>query len=153
MYQLWHYRVPGIEGFPVSKHIGWESNGKTKPFAVGTMVRAVEGDFISIPSKDLVEEMSSYREHDVGGGESTWGGVGSHDDLVSSFQLAVTVARLEVPIDPSMSQAAFTIDQESPEYSGGQGEEVEAFNEHDREPEIFNLYGNEEDGEGDDFWN
>ena len=67
--------------------------------------------------------------------------------------IAVTVARLEAPIDPTEAKAMFTIDQESPEYSGGQGEEVEAFNEHDREPEIFNLYGNEEDGEGDDFWN
>jgi hypothetical protein len=154
LYPLWQYRMPGVVGFPVSKHVGWESNGRTKPYAVGTMIRVLEGDFVSVPSKELIEELSSYREHDVGAGESTWGGVGSHDDLVSAFQIAVTVARLEQPIDPAEAASAFTIDQDAPTFAGGGGtEEVEAFNERDNAPEIFNLYGNEDEDDGESFWN
>lgn len=93
LYTLWHYRVPGTSGTPESKHIGWESNLKTKPFAVNTMVRAVEEDNVNIYSEELVMEMSSYRL--LSRMDEEYGGENRHDDLVSSFYIAYAVAKLE----------------------------------------------------------
>jgi hypothetical protein len=93
LYTLWHYRIPGTSGTPQSKHIGWESNLKTKPFAVNTMVRAVETDTVNIYSQELVMEMSAYRQ--LSRQDEEYGGVNRHDDLVSSFQIACAVAKLE----------------------------------------------------------
>lgn len=93
LYTLWKYRVPGSEGTPQSKHIGWESNLKTKPFAVNTMVRAIEEDSVNVYSEELVIEMSSYRL--LSRADEEYGGENRHDDLVSSFYIALAVARLE----------------------------------------------------------
>lgn len=93
LYTLWNYRVPGTSGTPQSKHIGWESNLKTKPFAVNTMVRAVEADTVNIYCEELVMEMSSYRL--LSRADEEYGGENRHDDLVSSFYIACAVAKLE----------------------------------------------------------
>lgn len=95
LYDLMPYRMPGVRGMPKTKHIGWESNYKTKPYAVSMMVRMVERDALIIPSEELVMEMSSYRQDNPFGDDTSYGGVGSHDDLVSSFQIMCAVMRME----------------------------------------------------------
>lgn len=104
LYEVDRYRMPGVHGMPKSKHVGWESNAKTKPYAVNWMVRMIEGDMIEVPSKDVVLEMSNYRQLDNFGDEGSYGGAaGLHDDLVSAFQIMAAVMRLETSTIPGES--------------------------------------------------
>jgi hypothetical protein len=104
LYQIYHYRMPGVADMPFSKHIGWESNAKTKPTAVAWMCRTIENNMIAVPSEEVVTEMSSYRQHDPFGDERSYGGAaGRHDDFVSSFQIMHAVMRLEMGIIPGSS--------------------------------------------------
>jgi len=82
---LYRYETPGVRGMPAGKHIGWQSDFKTKPMAVGRMTRRVESDMIDVPDQELVREMSSFRSG-VNGYEEEYGGAaGRHDDLVAAF--------------------------------------------------------------------
>lgn len=130
LYPLWHYRMPGVEGLPSSKHVGWESNGKTKPFAVAAMKKAIEGNQVKIPSLELVKEMAAYRQHGAMADEASFGSVGTHDDLVSSFQIANAIGRLESMVDPTASDDGFTVDLDDPPPLGDSGGfRVESFDE------------------------
>ncbi|GAC1496155.1 MAG: hypothetical protein NVS1B2_16000 [Vulcanimicrobiaceae bacterium] len=92
---LYRYQQPGIHKMPASKHIGWESNAKTKPMMVAYSVRMVAQDLIDLPDEDLVMQMSSYRQTDSFGDSGSYGGAaGRHDDLVSSFQILCAVLRI-----------------------------------------------------------
>lgn len=108
LYEIFKYRMPGVKGMPQSKHLGWESNSKTKPYAVGWMVRMVETNAIDIPSREVVMEMVNYRQTDPYGDEGSYGGAaGKHDDLVSSLQIGCALLRLEtatVPGDDTASE-------------------------------------------------
>ena len=130
LYPLWHYRMPGVQGFPASKHVGWESNGKTKPFAVGKMVKVIEDDSVDIPSKELALEMASYRQQGTKGFDATWESVGTHDDLVSSFQIANAISSFEAEIDPGQSSQPFEVDLDAmPIGDSGGTPSAEAFDE------------------------
>ena len=132
LYPLWNYHMPGFAGFPVSKHVGWESNGKTKPFAVSAMVKAVESALVDIPSKDLALEMASYKQHGANADEASFGSVGTHDDLVSSFQIAYAISRFEAAIDPGASTAPFEVNLDAmPIGDSGGFDTAEAFDEFD----------------------
>lgn len=100
LYEVDKYRMPGVTGMPKSKHIGWESNPKTKPYAVNMMARVVEKDYVDIPSEEVVLQMSCYRQKDNLGDQGSYGGAGGHDDFVSSFQIANAVCRLEAQTIP-----------------------------------------------------
>ena len=92
---LYRYQVPGIVGMPKTKHVGWESNAKTTPMAVGHMLRMVERDLIDIPDELLVREMSAYRQTDSFGDEGSFNGAsGRHDDMVSMFRIGCAWLRL-----------------------------------------------------------
>ena len=140
LYPLWHYRMPGVQGFPQSKHVGWESNGKTKPFAVAAMVKAVEDDMVDIPSKELALEMASYRQHGAMADEASYGSVGTHDDLVSSFQIANAISRFEAAVDPGQSNQSFEIDLDAmPVGDSGGTPSVEAFDEFESRAALTHL--------------
>ena len=100
---LYRYQAPGVHGLPKTKHIGWESNAKTKKLAVDYCLRMIERDIIDLPDKETILEMSSYRQLDSFGDESSFGGAaGHHDDLVSALQILCAVIRLNaspVPTD------------------------------------------------------
>ena len=92
---LYRYQQPGVHGMPKSKHVGWESNMKTKPLMVNYTLRMVDRDMIDIPDEDVVLEMSSYRKYDDAGDTSSYGGAaGRHDDLVSMLQIGCAVLRI-----------------------------------------------------------
>jgi hypothetical protein len=92
---LYRYQQPGVHGMPKSKHVGWESNAKTKPLMVNYTCRMVERDMIDIPDEDVVLEMSSYRQLDSFGDTSSYGGAaGRHDDYVSMLQIGCAVLRI-----------------------------------------------------------
>ena len=114
LYPLWNYRVPGIAGFPASKHVGWESNAKTKPFAVAAMVKAVESELVDIPSKELALEMASYKQHGAMADDASFGSVGTHDDLVSSFQIAYAISRFEAALQPGENEDVGVVDLNAP---------------------------------------
>jgi hypothetical protein len=149
LYEVDHYRMPGVAGMPKSKHIGWESNAKTKPFAVGSMVKMVEQNLVDIPSEQLVLEMASYKQHGAMADETSFGSVGTHDDLVSSFQIALAVSRLDAAIDPGEAQEAFYVDLDTPV-----GEtELEAFDEFEAKELDQYRYGTDDDDDYDsDGW-
>lgn len=129
LYPLWHYRMPGVQGFPPSKHVGWESNGKTKPFAVAAMVDCVENNRVSLPSKELAMEMASYKQQGFRDGEMQYNSVGTHDDLVSAFQIAYAISRFEAAIDPQASSETFEINLNAPSIGDAGGMRVEPFDE------------------------
>ena len=146
LYTLWHYRIPGTSGTPQSKHIGWESNVKTKPFAVNTMVRAVETDTVNIYSEELVMEMSSYRL--LSRQDEEYGGENRHDDLVSSFYIACAVAKLEGALLGADWEPR-TIDLDVPVPSDSQREPFDPF----ESPEGLPYREAEDEDESDDlFW-
>jgi hypothetical protein len=129
LYPLWHYRMPGVQGFPASKHVGWESNGKTKPFAVSAMVQSVENKQVEIFSKELVQEMAAYRQQGAMADEASYGGVGAHDDLVSAFQIANAICRFEARINPQESDESFEVNLDAPPIGDAGGMHVEPFDE------------------------
>jgi hypothetical protein len=146
LYSLWHYRIPGTSGTPTSKHIGWESNLKTVPFAVNTMVRAVETDTVNIYSEELVMEMSSFRQ--LSRIDEQYGGVNRHDDLVSSFYIACAVAKLEGALLGAEWEPR-TIDLDVPVPSDGSREPFDPFEP--QEPSPYD-YGEEEEDADDLFY-
>lgn len=113
LYEVDRYRMPGVAGMPKSKHLGWESNSKTKPFAVNWMVRMIEKDMIDVPAEDVVLELSNYRQLDNFGDEGSYGGAaGTHDDYVSSFQILCGVLRLETTMS-AQENDSYEIDLDS----------------------------------------
>jgi hypothetical protein len=92
----YRYRVPGIHRMPSGKHIGFESNAKTTPIAMGFMLRMVERDMIDIPDERIVVEMASYRQTDAFGDEGSFGGAaGRHDDFVAALRILCFMLRIE----------------------------------------------------------
>ncbi len=86
------YFMPGVKGTPPSHHVGWESNGKTKPMAVGYLQDMIErGDF-DIPDAACILELSSYKKY-AGVGGDEFGGEGSHDDLVVVLYILAALIR------------------------------------------------------------
>src|SRR5208283_1289194 len=106
----YRYQAPGVHGMPSSKHVGWESNAKTKPLMIGYSVRMVEADMIDIPDEDTVMEMSSYRQTDRFGDECSYKSIGMHDDHVSAFQIGCAMLRLRSSVDPRESSESVEID-------------------------------------------
>lgn len=99
------YEFPGKQGMPASKHLGHETNDKTKPFMVSSSVRMVEGDTIDVPDERLVLEMSGYQKHGQGGYAEDYGGSGGkHDDMVSAFQILCMHLRLRAATIPGEAE-------------------------------------------------
>ncbi len=104
--KLYRYQMPGVHGMPSGKHIGWESNAKTKRLAVDYCVRMIERDSIDMPYEETILEMSSYQQLSNYGDESDFGGAaGRHDDLVSALQILCAVIRLNAAVAPSNEEA------------------------------------------------
>ncbi len=90
------YIQPGVHGQPKTKHIGWESNAKTKPQMVNFTQRHIELDRIWIGDELMVEELSSYRQLDDYGDSSSYGGdAGTHDDSVTALEIGIVRMRQE----------------------------------------------------------
>jgi hypothetical protein len=97
--KLYRYEQPGVHGLPPGKHVGFESNAKTVPTAVGFMLRLVERDLIDIPDAQVVTEMSSYRQTDQFGDEGSYGGAaGRHDDAVAMLRMGAYMLRIRRPM-------------------------------------------------------
>ena len=108
---IYKYRHIGAVGAPATKHLGWESNSKTKPLMVGYSVRMVDSDAIDIPDELLVTEMSSYRKMDAMDNEMSFGAAsGTHDDCVSSFQILCAALRMSEPVLPGDQPMATEVD-------------------------------------------
>jgi hypothetical protein len=153
LYEVDAYRMPGVKGMPKTKHIGWESNSKTKPYSVNMMVRMVEKDVIDIPSEQLVMEMSSFRQHDPFGDEGSYGGVGGHDDLVSSFMIMCAIMRLETATVPGEARI-IEIDQDDPDVMPGgdiYATDPEPFDLLAPQPEAEEDYGYSWEGGGESY--
>jgi len=102
---LYRYETPGVRGMPAGKHIGWQSDFKTKPMAVGRMTRRVESDMIDVPDQELVREMSSFRSG-VNGYEEEYGGAaGRHDDLVAAFAILCAILSIRSATVSGQSEA------------------------------------------------
>ena len=116
---LWRYRFPGVHNMPASKHIGWESNVKTKPIMVGHTLRMVERNLIDIPDKDTILQMASYRQLDSYGDESSYGGAaGRHDDLVTALQIVCACTRImsaTIPGDADAEEVSLGLDDSDDE--------------------------------------
>ena len=129
---------------PKSKHIGWETNGKTKPIAVGFLRSAVEKDQIDIPDEQIIIEMSAYRaSRSSGEEESSYDGEGMHDDLVACLQIAVAVARLGMYVGEKMDAEAMD------EYAGSDADEQQMDSEIGWDQETGGESGFEDEDEGD----
>jgi len=146
LYPLWHFRAPGIEGNPQTKHIGWESGQKTKGFAVNTMVQAVETNSVNIYCEELVMEMSSYRL--LSRIDDEYGGENRHDDLVSSFYIACAVAKLEGALLGAEWEPR-QIDLDVPVPSDSEREPFDPFEEQEGTGQSWDS---EDDGESDLFY-
>lgn len=95
LYEVYRYQVPGVHAMPKSKHIGWESNAKTKALMVNYMLMMVNQRLIEIPDERLVDEMASYKQLDPYGTETSFGGAaGIHDDLVTGFSMLCAMLRI-----------------------------------------------------------
>ena len=93
-FHTYRYVAPGVHGQPKSKHIGWESNAKTKPMMVEFTRRMIDQDLLDVPDYDTVIEMASYKKIDDYGDSSSFGGSsGRHDDLVSSLEIGAVLLR------------------------------------------------------------
>lgn len=102
--KTFRYFHPGVHKGKPSNHIGWESNGKTKPIMVDFLTRHVQKNLLHIPDKEIITEMSSYRRLGDYGDASDYGGVGAHDDLVTAIEIAlVTLRRTEWNYEDSLS--------------------------------------------------
>ena len=85
---MFTYVQPSVKGQPKSKHIGWESNAKTKPMMVDYLQRSIERDLIDEPDETTILEMTAYRQIDDFGDSGSYGGqAGTHDDNVSALQI------------------------------------------------------------------
>jgi hypothetical protein len=87
------YFNPGSKGSKPTNHIGWESNGKTKPLMVDITTMHVQRDLIDIPDEDIITEMSIYRRTSDYDDKNSYEGVGGHDDLVTGLEIAVVTMR------------------------------------------------------------
>lgn len=102
----YRYQQPGVHNMPRSKHVGWESNAKTKPMMVAFTSRMVEKGMIDIPDADVVLEMSSYRKLDDFGDTASYGGAaGRHDDYVSMLQIGCAILRIRSATIPGEADA------------------------------------------------
>ena len=97
----YRYEVPGIHQMPSGKHLGFESNAKTTPMAMGLMLRHVERNQIDIPDERIVIEMASYRQTDPYGDEGSFGGAaGRLDDFVSALRILCFMLRFKAATFP-----------------------------------------------------
>lgn len=87
------YFNPGQRGSKPSNHIGWESNGKTKPLMVTNTVNHVQRDLIDIPDEEIITQMSIYRKLTEYEDAGSYGGVGGHDDFVTALEIAIVTMR------------------------------------------------------------
>lgn len=111
---VFRYRQPGVHKMPASKHIGWESNAKTKPLMVETTRRMIERDLIDVPDEELIREMGSYKQTGSFGDPSEFGGAaGRHDDLVSAFEILCCLLRLEAGRTPNMDDPSQVVIDEA----------------------------------------
>lgn len=111
LYEVDRYRMPGVHGMPKSKHIGWESNAKTTPYAINWMKRMIESDLIDIPDEEVILQCSNYRELDRYGDEGSYGGAaGTHDDFVASLRIVCAIMRLEATRVPGEDEEEHIID-------------------------------------------
>ena len=62
---LYRYQHPGVQGMPKTKHIGWESNNKTKPLMVKYMLNMVNNGYIDIPDEEFVQEASRLQTDEL----------------------------------------------------------------------------------------
>lgn len=120
----YRYVTPSVHGQPRSKHIGWESNSKTKPQMVRFSQRTVEQQGIDIPDKQFVGEMEAYLEYDEEGDVGSYGGEsGTHDDCVTALQILCVRLRMEAgtgsaePVTYLESVGADDDDDELPAWS------------------------------------
>ena len=152
LYEVDRYRMPGVHGLPKSKHIGWESNSKTKPFAVNWMVRMVERDLIDVPAEEVILEMSNYRQLDNFADEGSYGGAaGLHDDLVSSFQIMCAVLRLEATTSAEENDS-YEINLDARGYDDAQEEPFDPFMSDEASMAMTEDYEEDQYGDDDLFW-
>lgn len=126
LYEVDRYRMPGVHGMPKSKHIGWESNAKTTPTAVGWMVKMVEQDLIDVPDKDVILEMSGYRQTGGFADDGSFEGSGGHDDFVAMFRIGCAILRLERSPQPG---AFDVLEVDLDDYRSGHEEDDERFDQ------------------------
>ncbi len=84
----YQYVQPAVRGQPQTRHIGWETNDKTKPQMVSYLQRMIEARLFDEPDIETILEMAAYRKKDnYGSGESYGGEEGMHDDLVTADEI------------------------------------------------------------------
>jgi hypothetical protein len=92
----YRYVSPSVHGQPKTKHIGFESNSRTKPMMVSYTQRHIEMDRISVWDETFVEELSSYRKVDDYGDDNSYvGDAGMHDDCVTALEIGILRMRQE----------------------------------------------------------
>lgn len=107
---MYYYIDYAKKGAPKSKHLGWESNAKTKPMAVNFLQRSVERDLIDEPDEMTILEMSAYQKTDSFADEGSYGGkAGTHDDCVSALQ--ILNVRLRYAADTGKEQDVLRMDE------------------------------------------
>lgn len=72
----------------ITKKIGWNTNGKTKPMAIDKLAEFVREFYIGIKSKTTIQELMTYIIEENG---STNAQEGCHDDCVMSLAIALQV--------------------------------------------------------------
>lgn len=111
------YFDPSRRGSAPTNHIGWESNGKTKPLMVDITVRHMQRDLMDVPDEDVILEMSIYRKLDDLGDAQSYGGVGGHDDFVTALEIAtVTMRRQDLNFGSSRVRSASPEDGDIVQY-------------------------------------
>jgi hypothetical protein len=119
---LYRYRDLMKVGSKQTNTLGWETNSKTKPFAVACTQRMIEQDLIDIPDADVILQMSSYREIDSFNDAGSYEGAGGrHDDLVSSASILCARLRMAAATLPGIEEASqvdqFGYDEDLPSFS------------------------------------
>jgi hypothetical protein len=106
--RLFRHQAVGVHKIPPTKHIGFESNARTVPAAMGYTTRMIEQNLIDIPDRNVIEQMASYRQVDNFGDEGSYGGAaGRHDDHVAWLRMLcflLRVRRATVPGEAPVEQ-------------------------------------------------
>jgi hypothetical protein len=68
---------------------GWETNTRTKLLMVSSMINYIDERIMSIASRDLLNEMSTFEQTDEGDYFTFRAAKGRHDDRVMAFGLAI----------------------------------------------------------------
>ena len=142
--RVYMYQNLGVKGMPRSKHLGWESNQNTLPFAINAMTRMVEQGGIDIPDGDVILQMASYKKVDPYGDDSSYGGAaGRHDDHCAALRILCALLRLESTRIPGEADV-----QEVDEFGDEDGNDVPWSPFEDVLPGIM---GRDLDEESDDY--